>query len=92
MNDIAIKVENLSKLHKIGDSQQGYKTLSMQVVFAVVERRGSLVICGSFEEGQQVRQLREMSRPVPLPFLRRTTQWLHFRDDLGRGPRAKRGF
>ncbi len=35
MNDIAIKVENLSKLYKIGVRQQGYKTLRESIMGAL---------------------------------------------------------
>lgn len=36
-NDIAIKVENLSKLYKIRARQTGYKTLRVQLRFAMAE-------------------------------------------------------
>lgn len=38
MSDIAIKVENLSKLYKIGARQHRYKTFHVQLPFAMVEK------------------------------------------------------
>lgn len=37
-DDVVIRVENASRLYKIGTRQQGYKTLRVQLPFAVAER------------------------------------------------------
>jgi len=38
MNKSVIKVENLSKLYKVGAGQQGYKTLRVRLRFAVAQK------------------------------------------------------
>ena len=46
MSDTVIKVENLSKLYKIGVRQHGYKTLRVQLSFELAEKeeKGGQVI------------------------------------------------
>ena len=39
MNDVVIRVENLSKLYKIGARQQGYQTLGKQLLIAAAEKK-----------------------------------------------------
>jgi len=47
MSDLAIKVKNLSKVYKIGARQHGYKTLHVQLPFAMVEKEQRSRVGGS---------------------------------------------